>query len=470
MASLLNFLDDILWESILIYFLLGFGIYLTLRTRFIQFRRWREMFLCLRRNKSADARGVSSFQSLAVTLSGRIGVGSLTGVAMAITTGGPGAIFWMWIITLLGMPIALIENTLAQVFKTTDNKMQFRGGPSEYMSRGLGMRWMGVLFSVLMILIVGFVFNVLQAKAVTQAVAVAFNLTPWHISIALGILFALTLAGGLRTLVKVSVWLAPIMCLSYMLLAFWVMAVNVDKLPEVFLLIFKSAFGFQEFAAGALGYGVTIAMTQGIQQGLFSNEAGSGSTPHIAAMAASRHPANQGFTQMLGVLVDTFVVCSATAMIILSSGMLTAPTDKISGITLLTQAVSGSIGSFGPQLLAIFMLIFGFTTMMTNCMYAENNLLFLQRGKTGSLYLLRLAMLVMLLVGSFIGTPLLMQTASISLAVITMINLTALLLLSGLALKVVRDFERQRVMGREPVFNSGSFPELKGQLQDGIWK
>ncbi len=469
MASLLNFLDDILWETILIYFLLGYGLYLTLRTRFIQFRRWRDMFLSLRRDPGTDPRGVSAWQALAVSLSGRIGVGSLIGVAMALTAGGPGAIFWMWIITLLSLPMALVENTLAQVFKTTDQRQRFRGGPAEYMSRGLGMRWMGVLFAVLMIVTIGLVFNALQAKAAISALSGAFHVNPRYVGIGLCLLFAVALCGGLRALIKISIWLAPLMSAAYVLLALWVMVDNVGQLPKVFLLIFHSAFGLQEFAGGILGYGVTLALTQGVQQGLFSNEAGAGSTPHIGALAASRHPAAQGFTQMLGVLIDSFVVCSATAMIILSSGYLNAPTDSISGIGLLTEAITASVGSIGPVLVAMFMLAFAFTTMITSCLYAENNLVFLLRGKTGSLSLLRLMMVLLLLPSCLINTPLLMQTASISVALITIINLTALLLLSGLALKVVRDYERQRLMGRAPVFNPDYFPELKGQLQSGIW-
>ncbi len=469
MASLLNFLDDILWESILIYFLLGYGLYLTLRTRFIQFRRWPEMFSSLKNSSETDPRGISSLQALAISLSGRIGVGSLIGVAMALIAGGPGAIFWMWIITLLSLPMALVENTLGQIFKTTDQRQQFRGGPAEYMSRGLGMRWMGVLFAILAILSIGLVFNALQAKAAIHTVSSAFHLNPLYMGFALVLIFAISLLGGLKALVKISVWLAPLMSAGYLMLALWIMVDNLHQLPAVFLLIFKSAFGLQEFAGGVVGYGVTLAMTQGIQQGLFSNEAGAGSTPHISALAASRHPGELGFSQMLGVLIDSFVVCSATAMIILSSGLLDGPTDRISGLELLSQAITASVGAIGPQILALFMLLFAFTTMIANYMYAENNLIFLLRGKTGAVYILRPAMVAFLIAGCLINTPLLMQTASISLALITIINLTALLLLSGLALKVVKDYERQRLMGRVPVFNPENFPELKGQLQPGVW-
>jgi len=470
MASLLNFLDDILWESILIYFLLGYGLYLTLRTRFIQFRRWPEMFTSLKRDAAADSRGISAWQALAVTLSGRIGIGSLTGVAMALTAGGPGAIFWMWAITLLGLPMSLVENTLAQIFKTTDQQRHFRGGPSEYMSRGLGMRWMGVLFSLLMIVTVGLIFNALQAQAVTHALSRAYQFTPWHIAMGLALLFSLVIFRGLKAIVCISVWLAPLMTISYLVLALWVIGGHIHQLPAVFLLIFRSAFGLQEFAAGAFGYGVTLAMTQGIQQGLFSNEAGAGSTPHVSALAAMRHPASAGFSQMLGVLIDTFLVCSTTAIIIISSGLLDSPTNSTSGINILELAVTISVGQVGPQLVAMFVLVFGFTTMIANYMYAENNLVFLQRGKTQFIPMLRLLMIAMMLGGCLISTPLLVQTASISLAVLTIINLTALLLLTGLALRVVKDYERQRVMGKTPVFNPDHFPELKGQLQADVWK
>lgn len=470
MASLLNFLDDILWESILIYFLIGYGLYLTLRTRFIQFRLWRPMFSSMKRNKHTDSRGITAWQALALSLSGRIGVGSLTGVALALTAGGPGAIFWMWAITLLGLPMSLVENTLAQIFRTTDAQQRFRGGPSEYMSRGLGMRWMGVLFSVLMIVTVGLIFNSLQAQTMTRVISSVYHLNPWHIVIALTLLFGLVIFCGLNAIVRISVFLAPLMSLGYLLLALWIMSENIQQLPNVFQLIFKSAFGLQEFASGALGYGVTLTMTQGIQQGLFSNEAGSGSTPHISALGAFRHPASAGFSQMLGVLIDTFVICSSTAMIILSSGLLNAPSDNISGIGILELAITVSIGKLGPQLMALFVLAFGFTTMIANYLYAENNFLFLQRGKTQSITLLRLLMIAMLLVSYLISPPLLRQTASISLAVITIINLTALTLLTGLALRVIGDYERQRLIGKEPVFNPRNFPELKDQPLADEWK
>lgn len=469
MASLFNLLNEILWESILIYFLLGYSIYLTLRTRFIQFRRWREMFASLKPQADSDPRGLSAWQTLSVTLSGKIGVGNLFGVAMALTAGGPGAIFWMWVIALLGMPIALIETTLAQVFKTRDQQGRFRGGPAEYMSRGLGMRWMGVLFALLMIFSVGLIFNTLQAHAITATLNAAFQIPPLYSSLGLVIIFGVVIFGGLRAIVNMSVWLVPIMSLAYLALGSWVMIANLQQLPAVFLLIVKSAFGLQEFVAGAFGYGVTLAMTQGIQQGLFANEAGVGSAPNVAALATVRHPARIGFSQMLGVFVDTFVLCSATAMIILSSGLLNAPTDHNSA-DLLQRAITLSIGSGGPQWVALFVLAFAFTTLIAGYLYAENNLLFLQHGRTGSVYLLRLAMMLMLLVGCLTQMTWLWQTASIFLAVMTIINLTALLLLSGLALKVVKDYERQLLIGKEPVFNPQSFPELQDHCQPGIWQ
>jgi len=473
MTELLDFFDNILWGSILIYLLLGTGIYFSLRTRFIQFRHFGHIFSShwYKRN-SADPRGISTFQALCISLAARIGTGNVAGVAFAIIAGGPGAIFWMWVIALISMVTSLFENTLAQLYKSRDANGRFRGGPADYMEKGLGMRWMGVLFSLLLVISFGLIFNALQANAIAQVAAVSFNGDPHYIAIGLVFLTAMTISGGLKRFSRLSQWMVPLMVLGYLLLAAWVIIHNIERLPQVFVLIFKSAFGLQEVASGAIGFGVTQALTQGVQRGLFSNEAGMGSSPNAAALAAPSpmHPAAVGFSQMLGVFIDTMVICSATALIILSSGLLDVPDQQLTGIALIQQAVSAVTGGgLGHYLIAAFVFIFAFSSISANYVYAENNLVFLQSGEKAKLYVFRLLVLGMVAFGCFADLPLVWKMADISMALMTITNLTALLLLSGVAMAVIKDYERQRRMGKTPVFNPEHFPEFRQQLTPNVW-
>lgn len=347
----MNFINNILWGSVLIYLLLGTGIYFTLRTRFIQLRHFSHMFSVLKNSNKSDSAGISSFQALCTTLAARVGTGNLTGVAIALTAGGPGAIFWMWVVAFIGMATSFVESSLAQLYKTKDDNGNYRGGPAYYMEKGLGMRWMGVLFSIFLIIAFGLVFNAVQANSIAQASAVAFHLQPLHVGIGLVVLSGVVIFGGIRSIAKVAELVVPLMAGAYLLLALWVIGHNIEHMPAILALIFKSAFGLQEAAAGAVGYGISQAMTQGVQRGLFSNEAGMGSAPNAAASASPYppHPASQGYVQMLGVFIDTIVICSATAAIILSSGILDQPTDSISGIDLTQRALSTAVGSWGRR-------------------------------------------------------------------------------------------------------------------------
>lgn len=351
MTDLMNFINNILWGSVLIYLLLGTGIYFTLRTRFIQLRHFSHMFSVLKNSNKSDSAGISSFQALCTTLAARVGTGNLTGVAIALTAGGPGAIFWMWVVAFIGMATSFVESSLAQLYKTKDDNGNYRGGPAYYMEKGLGMRWMGVLFSIFLLIAFGLVFNAVQANSIAQASAVAFHLQPLHVGIGLVVLSGVVIFGGIRSIAKVAELVVPLMAGAYLLLALWVIGHNIEHMPAILALIFKSAFGLQEAAAGAVGYGISQAMTQGVQRGLFSNEAGMGSAPNAAASASPYppHPASQGYVQMLGVFIDTIVICSATAAIILSSGILDQPTDSISGIDLTQRALSTAVGSWGRR-------------------------------------------------------------------------------------------------------------------------
>ncbi|MCM2366582.1 sodium:alanine symporter family protein [Proteus terrae] len=471
MTGLINFANNILWGYILIYLLLGVGIYFTIRTGFIQIRHFSHMFSILKNSHKSDKSGISSFQALCTSLAARVGTGNLTGVAIALTAGGPGAIFWMWVVALIGMATSLIESTLAQLYKTKDDDGNYRGGPAYYMTKGLKMRWMGVLFAIFLIIAFGLVFNAVQANSIAQATASAFNFDPLYVGIFLVLTSGFIIFGGLRWIARVAELVVPIMAMAYLLLAFWVVADHIERLPEVFILIFKSAFGLQEAAAGAIAYGISQAMTQGIQRGLFSNEAGMGSAPNAAASATPYppHPASQGYIQMLGVFMDTLVICSATAVIILSSGALDSYPEGINGIQLTQLALSSSVGGWGSTFIAIAIFFFAFTSIIANYAYAESNMIFLGRNHTTGLFLLRSAALAMVMFGALADMPLVWKMADLSMGLMAMTNLIAIILLSGVALKLVKDYNQQRQAGLLPTFDIRQYPELQDDIEKGIW-
>ncbi|EPM1428176.1 TPA: alanine/glycine:cation symporter family protein [Proteus mirabilis] len=471
MTGLINFANNILWGYVLIYLLLGVGIYFTIRTGFIQIRHFGHMFSILKNSHKSDKSGISSFQALCTSLAARVGTGNLTGVAIALTAGGPGAIFWMWVVAIIGMATSLIESTLAQLYKTKDDEGNYRGGPAYYMTKGLNMRWMGVLFAIFLIIAFGLVFNAVQANSIAQAAASAFNFDPLYVGIGLVVMSGFIIFGGLRWIARVAELVVPIMAIAYLLLAFWVVADHFERLPEVFMLIFKSAFGLQEAAAGAIGYGISQAMTQGIQRGLFSNEAGMGSAPNAAASATPYppHPASQGYIQMLGVFMDTLVICSATAVIILSSGVLDNYQDGINGIQLTQLALSSTVGGWGSTFIAVAIFFFAFTSIIANYAYAESNMIFLGRNHMTGLFLLRSAVLAMVMFGALAEMPLVWKMADLSMGLMAVTNLIAIILLSGVALKLIKDYNQQRQAGVLPTFNIRQYPELQNDIEQGIW-
>ncbi|MCF1439429.1 MAG: amino acid carrier protein, partial [Shewanella sp.] len=319
LETTVNFLNALLWGKLLVYGLVGAGLYFTLRLAFIQITYFKHSLKVMSKSRQGCDHGLSSFQVFCTSMASRVGAGNMAGVAVAIGAGGPGAVFWMWLIAMLGMATAMIESTLAQVYKTRDQDGQFRGGPAYYMERGLGQRWMGVLFSIFLIIAFGLVFNAVQANTITNAMEVVFNISPLYMGIFLVITSAFVIVGGLRKVAKVSEVIVPVMALAYIFIAFVVVITNIEKLPDVFMMIFNSAFGWQEATAGGVAYTVAQAMQAGIARGLFSNEAGMGSAANVAASASPNpnHPASQGLVQMMGVFSDTIVICTATAAIIL---------------------------------------------------------------------------------------------------------------------------------------------------------
>ncbi|MDR9827474.1 sodium:alanine symporter family protein [Vibrio sp. FNV 38] len=471
MTDIINLMNDLLWGSILVYLLVGVGIYFTVRLGFIQFRHFGHMFSVLRNSRKADSAGISSFQALCTSLAARVGTGNMAGVAVALTVGGPGAIFWMWLIAMLGMATSFAESTLAQLYKTKDDDGNYRGGPAYYMEKGLGMRWMGVLFSIFLIIAFGLVFNAVQANSIATAMHTAFGWNKLYVGIAVVVLSAVVIFGGIKRIARTAELIVPVMALAYLLLALFIMLTNLEKLPGVLTLIFKSAFGFQEAAAGGLGYAIAQAMINGIKRGLFSNEAGMGSAPNAAASATPYppHPASQGYVQMLGVFMDTVVICSATVAIILMSGEYMGTETAVTGIELTQRALSAQVGEGGAIFVAIAIFFFAFTSIIANYSYAETNLIFLEHNHKAGIGLFRVIVLGMVMFGAMASLPVVWALADVSMGLMAIVNLVAILLLSGIVVKLAKDYNRQLAAGKVPTFDANEYPELRSQLEDGIW-
>ncbi|MEW7312325.1 sodium:alanine symporter family protein [Buttiauxella gaviniae] len=471
MTDFFLFINEILWGSILIYLLVGAGLWFTWRCGFVQFRYLTKIRRIVMAKNDADPSGLSSFQALCTSLAARVGSGNLSGVAIALTLGGPGAIFWMWVVAILGMATSFVECSLAQLYKTRDSEGNYRGGPAWYMERGLGMRWMGVMFSIFLMLAFGLIFNAVQANAIANAVNNAFGIPKTWIGISLMVVTAGVIWGGMRGTARISQWLVPFMALIWVLMSLVVMAMNIERLPDVIALVFKSAFGWQEAASGALGFTISQAITTGFQRGMFSNEAGMGSSPNAAAAAATwpPHPASQGLVQMFGVFIDTIIICSATAGIVLFSGILDAPHPELNGIMLVQQALSNVVGSWASAFIALIVILFAFTSIVANYAYAENNLMFLQQKSPFATVLFRCLALVMVMFGTLSPLPLVWQMADVAMAFMAATNLTAILLLSPVARDLSNDYLRQLRLGVTPVFDPNRFPEIKSQLEPGIW-
>lgn len=469
MPEFFSFISEILWGSLMLYLLLAAGIWFAFKSKFVPFRLIGDFYHNLKHSR-AQSGGLTSYQALFLSLAGRMGSGNLAGVALAITAGGPGAIFWMWISALIGMATCFAESTLAQLYKERDANLQFRGGPAWYMARGLGMRWMGVLFSVFLLLVYGLLFNTIQANSVANAVHFA-----WHFNeIYTGLIFAgmilLLITKSMKQIARIMQWVVPIMALAWVMTSVGIGIAHFTALPEMFANIVKSAFGWQEAAAGTMGYTLSQALTSGFQRSMYSNEAGMGSTPNAAAAAASSppHPAAQGFVQMVGVIVDTFLVCTASAFILLLAK--DTPTDNpIIGVQIVQEAMGALTGSWGASFVAVIIIMFAFNSIIANYVYAENNLIFLRMNSRRNIWLLRIGILLMVLIGSQLRIPLLWHVADVMMAFMAITNMTAILLLSPVVTLIAADYLRQRKMGVMPVFDPKRYPDINQQLAPGAW-
>ncbi|WP_105254805.1 alanine/glycine:cation symporter family protein [Pseudoalteromonas sp. T1lg75] len=470
MTEIANTISGLIWGHVLIYLLIAAGLFFTLRLGFIQFRDFGHSFKVMFASREGAKGGISSFQAFCTSLAARVGTGNMAGVAVALYLGGPGAIFWMWLIALIGMATSFAESTLAQAYKIQDEEGNFRGGPAYYMELGLGKRWMGVLFSLCLILAFGLVFNAVQANSIAAAFNVAFDIPKYAVGIVLVIGSGFIIFGGLKTIARFAEIVVPFMAIAYLLLAIYICAINSEQLPGVFMLIIDHAFGIEQAGAGAIGYGVMQAMIQGIKRGLFSNEAGMGSAANAAATATPNppHPASQGYVQMLGVFIDTIVICSATAALILLSGQL-EPNSGLTGIALTQEALVTHVGEWGSTFIAIAILFFAFTSIVANYSYAETNLLFLEHNHQKGMLIFRLLVLAMVMFGSLGEIKLVWTLADISMGLMAIVNVIALFMLSGVVIWLAKDYRRQLKAGRIPTFNRTDHKKLDKDLPPGMW-
>ena len=469
MDAIIGFLNTIFWGYVLIYGLLAVGIYFTVRLGFIQIVHFTEMFRVLKSSETEDKAGISPFQALTVSLASRVGTGNLAGVAVALYLGGPGATFWMWMVALVGMATADSESALAQLYKIKNEEGQYRGGPAFYIARGLGAPWAGAVFSVCLILSFGLVFNAVQANSIADAMQGAFGVPKIWVGVAVAALSGVVIFGGIRQIAKVAEIVVPFMAGAYLLLAIYVLIVNASAVPGVIGTIVASAFGWQEAAGGVTG-GIMAAMLNGVKRGLFSNEAGMGSAPNIAAVATPdpHHPSSQGFVQALGVFIDTILICTATSVMILLSGVL-EPGSGVTGTQLTQNALNAHIGAAGTYFIAIAIFFFAFTSIIGNYSYAENALTFLGVGNRTGLTIMRIAVLLMVIWGAYESVATVFDAADASMGLMATINLIAIVLLSGTVAKLTKDYFDQRKAGKVPTFHAADYPELKGKIDGNIW-
>lgn len=365
-------INDPMW-SYLVYMLLGTGLFFTVTTGFVQFRLFGRSIkeMLGGRKQGDDPHGITPFQAFVTGLASRVGVGNIAGVAIAIKVGGPGAVFWMWITALIGMSSAFVESSLAQLFKVRDyDNHHFRGGPAYYITQGLGQKWLGVLFALSLIFCFGFVFEAVQTNTIADTVKAAWGWEPHYVGVALVILTAPIIFGGIRRVSKAAEIVVPLMAVLYLFIALFIILTNIPMIPDVFGQIFSGAFKFDAAAGGLLGGLISQTMMMGIKRGLYSNEAGMGSAPNAAAAAEVKHPVSQGMIQMLGVFVDTIIVCSCTAFIIL---IYQQPYGDLSGAALTQAAIVSQVGQWGAGFLAVILFMFAFSTVIGNYAYAESN-------------------------------------------------------------------------------------------------
>ena len=452
--NILTSVNDFMYTYPLLILLVGAGVYFTVRTRFVQGRLLGEAFrVLLEKAEVKDGKKqVSSFQALMISTASRVGTGNIAGIATAIAAGGPGAVFWMWVMAVIGSASAFIESTLAQVYKVKDGK-DFRGGPSYYMEKALGKRYLGIIFSVLLIICFAYGFNGLQSFNMSSSLeyyipGYADSVYPAVIGAVLAAATAFVIFGGVHRIGFITSVIVPVMAGGYLLMGLATMVMNAGRIPEVFALIFREAFDGRAIFGGFAGSAVVI----GIKRGLFSNEAGMGSAPNASASAAVSHPAKQGLVQVLSVFIDTLLICSATAMMLLLSGV-EGKSGVLDGIPYVQQAISANVGTWGIHFITFSIFTFAFSSLVGNYYYAESNIKFIKDDKR-FLFVFRVSCLLAVFLGAQADFSVIWNVADITMGGMAVLNIVVILLLGGTAVKVLRDYEEQKKRGVEPVFRA----------------
>lgn len=471
------------WSTPLIVLCLGAGLYFSLRTRFVQVRQAKEMLRLLLKDNRSEA-GVSSFQALAMSLSGRVGTGNIVGVATAIAYGGPGAVFWMWTVAFLGASTAYVESTLGQIYKEKDSEGRYRGGPAYYIEKATGQRWYAWVFALTTVLACGLLLPGVQANGIAEGMSNAWGIAPQTSATVLVVLLGFIIFGGVKRIARVAEVVVPFMALAYILVALVIMLLNADKLPAMWLLIIKSAFGMEAAFGAVLG----LAVEWGVKRGLYSNEAGQGTGPHAAAAAEVSHPAKQGLVQAFSVYVDTLLVCSATAFMILSTGAYnviqssknaagavveTALVENLPGVKVgagyAQEAVESVMPGYGAGFVALALFFFAFTTVMAYYYMAETNVSFITRGRRSAVlvFLLRLVLLAAVTFGAVRDARVAWDIGDIGVGIMAWLNIIIILLIQRPAMLALRDYEAQKKAGiQEPEFD----PDALGIREAHFWR
>ncbi|WNG18554.1 alanine/glycine:cation symporter family protein [Cystobacter fuscus] len=474
MTDLIRQLNDIVWSRPLIYLCLGVGLYFSLRTRFMQVRGLGEMMRLMFKSQKSQA-GVSSFQALTMALAGRVGTGNIAGVATAITFGGPGAVFWMWMTAFLGASTAYVESTLAQIYKEVDEKGQYRGGPAYYIEKAMGQRWYAWLFAVATVVAMGLLLPGVQANGIAAAVENAWKVPTSVTAAALVVALGFIIFGGVKRIAHFAEVVVPFMALAYIMVALVVMFLNAGKIPSMIALIFKSAFGMEAAFGAVLG----LAVEWGVKRGVYSNEAGQGSGPHPAAAAEVSHPASQGYVQAFSVYVDTLFVCSATAFLLLSTGMYNvvdpggkAIVENLPGVGAGPAYAQASfeqvLPGYGASFVALALLFFAFTTIVAYYYMAETNITYINRQahRPWMFMVLRITMMASVAYGSVKSAGVAWDLGDVGVGLMAWLNIIAILIIQKPALVALKDYEAQREAGLEPVFD----PDKLGIKNAGLWK
>lgn len=465
-TEFVSLVNNILWGDgqVLIIMLLACGIWFTVKLGGVQLRHFTHMFALLKGSTSSTKEGISSFQALCTSLSARVGTGNLAGVAVAISLGGSGAIFWMWMIALLGMATGFAESVLGQLYKVRDENGEFRGGPAYYIKQGLNKTWLAVAFSLCLFFGYGFVFSAVQANTITDALNNAYAFPSAYSGVVIIALAALIVVGGLRGIARFAEYVVPFMGIGYVLVALAITFMNISELPAMLLDIVKSAFGLQEAGAGALG----AAIKNGIQRGLYSNEAGSGSVPHAAASAVPNpnHPVSQGYIQMLGVFLDTMILCTSTAFIILLAGG--SNSEQMEGIRLTQDAMSSHLGDGGTDFVAAAISLFAFTSVVANYAYGESNLHMFKLDNRAGRAAYTIGYLGMIYWGAQAALPQVWAMADMALGLMTVINIIAIVWMTPTIVSISKDYFKKKDSGETIEYKAGDC-EIQGKSEDGVW-